>query len=195
MICLWDRLPDDIQHKIMKYKKEAETKEKMIFWYDLGENIKNIQRMNRYYAFEFITNNTQRVKRPNQIIGDILNILTYYDLYELFLHDCEYIIPEPGIYTGKTAHFIQQGMTVEDKCRSERNMIDGMYYKCHREIFYGRPDTPINLEPDELVEALIALEIFYYDNVKGKVKHPPRVYLEKNIEKQFRRLTNCLFGT
>ena len=72
MICLWDRLPDDIQHKIKFYKTEAEMKEKIIFWYDLGENIKNIARMNRVYLFEF---------------NRCVHACTYY----VFMHACMYV--------------------------------------------------------------------------------------------------------
>jgi hypothetical protein len=62
-ICLWDKLPDEIQSKITMLAKD-------LFWYSYGEKVKNIQRSRSYIMCNLCKH--KKDQKPYWILYNVL---------------------------------------------------------------------------------------------------------------------------
>ena len=62
-ICLWDKLPDEIQSKITMLAKD-------LFWYSYGEKVKNLYRSNMYIECNLCKH--KKDQKPYYIINNVL---------------------------------------------------------------------------------------------------------------------------
>jgi hypothetical protein len=67
-ICLWDKLPDEIQNVIMTLAKD-------LFWYNYGEKVKNIQRSGGYILCNLCKH--KKDQKPYMIIHNVLSELKH----------------------------------------------------------------------------------------------------------------------
>ena len=178
MICLWDRLPDEIQTKILHLKRKAEIKDKDLFWYNFGERIKNIMCANR----TFLGNTVCKLydQRFHHILINVFRELSS-DLEEIMFKSYPY-------------------MSHKEQCDWTVNGKDPI------EIFYGNIDQTRYLSPAELVEELIAIQIHYDTFVRGTVDTGTMVYngktrkwvnnhYQKKIDANFAKINKLIFGT
>jgi hypothetical protein len=178
MICLWDRLPDDIQREILAMKRKAELKDKDLFWYNFGERIKNMVDANYHMIERHISLKKQK---PNRILIHVFNELMS-DLEEVMFKDYP-------------RHLVA-------------NLQWEVKGKSPIQIFYGDADTKKDLPPAELVQELIDIQIHYDLNVRGTVDTGTMVYndngtmrkwvnnyYQKKIDASFAKINKLLFGT
>tara|TARA_X000001036_G_scaffold435659_1_gene477288 strand:- start:35 stop:589 length:555 start_codon:yes stop_codon:yes gene_type:complete len=181
MICLWDKLPDEIQTKILHLKKKAEIKDKDLFWYEFGERMKNIRHSNSHIMCTMCKRKYEQ--KPHSIVSGVIRELRS-TLEEIMFKD----------YPIKLTN--RSDWTVKDRGPLE--------------IFYGedpyRNYTEKDLSPAELVEELISIQIHYDTFVRGTVNTGTMVYngrtrkwvnnhYEKKIDASFEKINKLIFGT
>jgi len=176
MICLWDRLPDEIQRKILHLKNKAELRDKDTFWYGFGERMKTIRHSNTVCRRMC---KTRKESQPHYVLSN-----------ELMHLDSNF---EEVMFKSYPRRLVcDMAWTVKGK-----SPID---------IFYGDKDKHVDLTPAELVEELIAIQIHYDTFVRGTVHTGTMVYngktrkwvnnyYEKKIDASFAKINKLLFNT